>query len=122
MKTANILFTAVVLLVSSFGFSQAKISEHKNVEVNEIGVTVNDLDDLKEIDWKEVFTIFDGQSDDSKIALFVELKDIDATNKNNEEVHFTKVKYEVSGLKSESKNLRKQMVLITKRILKNYKS
>jgi hypothetical protein len=122
MKTANILFTAVVLLVGSFGFSQAKISEHKNVEVNGIGISVTELADLKTINWDDIFEIFNEQREDSKISLFVELKDIDATNKDNEEVHFTKVKYEVSGLKSESKNLRKQMVLITKRILKNYKS
>lgn len=122
MKTVHIFFTAVVVLVSSLGFSQAKISEHRSVAVNEIGVTVTELEDLKTIDWNEIFTIFDGQNDDSKIALFVELKDIDATNKDNEKVHFTKVKYEVAGLKSESKNLKKQMVMITKRILKNYKS
>ena len=122
MKTVNILFTAVVLLVSSFGFSQAKISEHKNVEVNGIGISVTELADLKTINWDDIFEIFNEQREDSKISLFVELKDIDATNKNNEEVHFTKIKYEVSGLKSESKNLRKQMVMITKRILKNYKS
>lgn len=122
MKTANILFTAVVFLVSSLGFSQAKISEHRSLEFNEIGITVNDLNDLRDVDWKDVMAIFDEQSDNSKIALFVELKDIDATNKNNETVHFTKVKYEVSGLKSESKDLRKKMNMITKRLLKNYKS
>lgn len=80
MKTANILFTAVVFLVSSLGFSQAKILEHRSLEFNEIGITVNDLNDLRDVDWKDVMAIFDEQSDDSKIALFVELKDIDATN------------------------------------------
>lgn len=122
MKSLQALFTTIVLIITAIGFSQTKSPKIDKFEIQEIGVTVNTLQELKSIDWHEVFDIFEIDEENSKIKFYVQLKDFNAIDKNNKEVHFSKVKYEVSGYKNQRKELEKSMKAITKRILKSYKS
>lgn len=122
MKTVHIFITSILLVVSHLGFTQAITSDKRSVEINELGFTVTSLEDLKTIDWDNVLDIFEDESDTAQISFYVELKDFDVKNQDNEKVHFSKVKYEVSGYKNQRKELGKFMKIITKRILKSYKS
>ena len=89
-------------------------------EIHEIGITVDTLDELKTIHWDDLFNVFELDQCNSKITFFVELKDVTAKDKKNNDVHFTKLKFEVSGYESERYELQKQLSSIAKKIFKNH--
>ena len=120
MKTLKqILFTAV-LTVGMFGFSHAQAALEKEVTIERLGFTVDSIDDLKTIDWDDLFTVFDGQDSDSKIALFVRLKDVDVIAKDSTEMSFSDVKYEVSGYVHEKDILKQRLQGVTDRLTSKY--
>ena len=122
MKTLQALFTVIALSITSTIFSQTKSSKIERFEIHEIGITVNSLAELKTIDWDDFFSVFELDEINSKITFFIELKDVDVQDKSNNDVHFSQLKFTVSGYESEKYEMQKQMLTITKKLLKNYKS
>ncbi len=122
MKNLQRLFTAIVLFVVTNGISQSESSKIEKFKIQEVGITVNNLEELKSIDWNDLFDIFDMDEDNSKINFYIELKDFKASDKNNNDVYFSEMKYAVSGYKNDRKKLETFMRIITKRILKIYKN
>lgn len=122
MKTLQALFTVIALSITSISFSQTKSSKIEKFEIHEIGITVNSLEELKTIVWDDFFSVSELDEMNSKITFFIELKDVDVKDKANKNVHFSQLKFEVSGYETDRDILQKQMSSITEHLLKNYKS
>lgn len=122
MKNLQVLLTVFSLLITTILFSQSDSLTNTKFEIHEIGVTVDTLNELKTIDWDDLFDVFEMDDKNSKITFYVELKDVKVKDKKNNDVNFIQLKYTVSGYENERVDLQKQMTSITKNILKKYKS
>ena len=122
MKTLQVLLTTFSLLITAILFSQSDSLTNTKFEIHEIGITVDALDELKTIDWDDLFAVFEMDERNSKITFFVELKDVDVKNRSDIEVHLSNLKFSVSGYENQRDELQEQLSSIVKKLLKKYRS
>lgn len=117
MKSLNRIIFVCFMAINSFVFSQGE----KEIKIEELGITVDTIENLKTINWDELFSIFEYEKNNSKISLFIQLKEINVLDKNSQEMNIDKLKYVVTGYVYEKDKLKQQLVGITNKLIAKYK-
>ena len=115
MKVTTLLFT--VIMFGSF-FTSYSQDHNANVifSVNEIGISIDNQDELKGLDWVELFSVFDTNQPSDSITLYIQLKMIEVPGLENTTLSYSDLMISVKGI-TENKNLLKKQLLQTTEIL-----
>ena len=87
--------------------------------VNEIGISIDNQDELKGLDWVELFSVFDTNQPSDSITLYIQLKMIEVPGLENTTLSYSDLMISVKGITENKKQLKKQLLQTTEILLAN---
>ena len=117
MKILKPILSLVVFLTSFLIFGQENENEW-TTSINEVEITIDSIDELKSIDWKDMFSVFEGNSPKDSLRLAINLKDLDVFKEGSNDTKIERFTVAVVGLTEDLDILKKKLKKSTKAMIK----
>ncbi len=107
----NVLFWAIFAATATMTFAQSdkRDSTTSNTVVHTVDFTVDNLDELEDMDWDDLFVVFRRNKPLDSMRVGVTLKEYTATNANGVELTVPLMKISVSGLSRDREQLKERL-------------
>lgn len=121
MKTIK-LFSSTLLLFA-LGTVQSQVSkESPIVSVQDVGISVDKIEELESLDWNEIFSVFKENDPKDSIQIYVSVKNLGVRQKENTITSYTDLTITAKGISENYDELRNEINHKTAALIKYFKN